>query len=162
MTSKKKLRGNKNMFLVFVCLVTILVIFVGYFSFVKTYNRKKTNTPIPIDDLTASQVQFVDKDLPSGLPTDFPIYPNSTVDSSWGSETKQTRGISFLLKTADSVESVSSYYRKNLLANGYRIDSEFENNGSLTISFSKEKIVGFIGVTKAGETNISVTLGVEI
>jgi hypothetical protein len=102
--------------------------------------------------------------LPTNFPPDFPIYPGSSLKTSWVSQGELREGISVLWESKDSPQAVSEYYKKKLPELGWIVGSSFESEGSYTISFEKETSDGFIGITQGegGLSQISVTLGIEI
>jgi hypothetical protein len=100
--------------------------------------------------------------LPEGFPADFPLYPGAKIVSSFTANTDGKDGMSVAWETGDSVEAVSSFYKSNLVANGWKVSATFEQGDSTTTSFEKEGWGGFMGITSTeGKTTISATVGVK-
>jgi hypothetical protein len=102
--------------------------------------------------------------LPENFPRDFPVYPESILNTSWTTQGELKEGISVLWESEDSPQEVADFYKGRLPELGWSIGSSFEKGGSYTLSFEKETYDGFVGITRGEEglTQISVTLGVEI
>ena len=102
--------------------------------------------------------------LPTNFPKDFPLYPDSSLKTSWTTQGELKEGISVLWESGDASQAVADYYKQKLPELGWSVNSSFDSEGSYTISFEKETIDGFIGITlgEGGLTQISVTLGIEI
>jgi hypothetical protein len=100
--------------------------------------------------------------LPEGFPESFPIYQSAELQDSWEASGNTTRGISVVWTTDDSVNSVYGFYSTNLTNYSWEIVSEYKQQGSNTITFQKEEISGFVGITRGeeGKTLISVTMGI--
>ncbi len=119
-------------------------------------SQKKTSqgyTPTPSTD-----------SLPENFPKDFPIYPSSTLKTSWAAQGETKQGISVLWESEESAQVVTAFYKQELARLGFRINSSFESEGSFTISFEKEDVSGFIGIAQGdgAKTQISVTLGIPM
>jgi len=100
--------------------------------------------------------------LPEGFPKDFPVYPGAKVVSSFTANTDGKDGMSVVWETGDAVNKVSSFYKTNLVSNGWKISATFEQGDSMTTSFEKEGWGGFMGITATeGKTTISATVGVK-
>ena len=101
--------------------------------------------------------------LPEGFPQDFPLYPEATISSSFTAKGEGTNGTSIVLGSQDAIEKVIEFYKSELPQKGWKIVSNFEQQGSSTISFEKELVSGFLGITKGekGISTISVTIGVK-
>lgn len=100
--------------------------------------------------------------LPGGFPSDFPAYPGAKIVSSFTANTDGKDGMSVVWETGDAVEKVASFYKTNLVSNGWKTTATFEQEGSMTTSFEKEGWGGFMGVTSTeGKTTISATVGVK-
>lgn len=101
--------------------------------------------------------------LPEGFPSDFPIYPETKVVSSFSAKGEDTNGTSVVWESRDTVGSVSQFYKVELSNKEWKIVSSFEKEDSVTISFEKGTVSGFLGITKGekGATTISVTIGTK-
>jgi len=102
-------------------------------------------------------------DLPESFPKDFPVYAGAKLVNSFSSSGEEGDGVSVVWEVSDSFDKVSDFYKKNLPEGGWKVESTFEQKDSLTSSFSKEEVGGFIGVTigEGGKVTISVTIGVK-
>lgn len=122
----------------------------------KSENGKAAPTP---------QGEFLveEKKLPESFPKDFPVYPVSDLINSWTASGNETKGLSVVWETQDSVSQVSKFYKEELPNAKWTISSSYQLDDSSTFSFEKENISGFVGVTKGkeGRTAISVTIGVR-
>jgi len=100
--------------------------------------------------------------LPDGFPSDFPIYPGAKLTSSWTTTGEDSKGISVVWETTDSVTQVKLFYKDKLTAGGWKIDNELAQETMQTISFEKDKTSGFVGLAESnGKLTISVTLGIK-
>jgi hypothetical protein len=98
--------------------------------------------------------------LPDNFPSDFPIYPNAKLVSSWMASGNDTDGLSLIWETEDSVSKVSNYYESELEEAGWTLSFTSETEDSTTFAFEKNDVSGFIGVTvEESKTAISLTLG---
>lgn len=101
-------------------------------------------------------------ELPDGFPSDFPIYPGAKLTSSWTTASEDSKGVSVVWETTDSVTQVKSFYKDKLTASGWKIDNELAQEAMQTISFEKDKTSGFVGLAESsGKLTISVTLGIK-
>ncbi len=98
--------------------------------------------------------------LPDNFPSDFPIYPNAELASSWTASGDDTDGLSLIWETEDSVSKVSNYYESELEDAGWTLSFTSETEDSTTYAFEKNDVSGFIGITvEESKTVISLTLG---
>lgn len=98
-------------------------------------------------------------DLPDNLPSDIPIYPGSSVETSF---VGAGEGIILGLATGDNVEKVTAYYKKELEKNGWIIDATINTDEGVVFTVTKEPRGGAISVgidKETGETVISITVG---
>lgn len=99
-------------------------------------------------------------DLPDNFPSDFPIYPDAKLVSSWVASGLATDGLSLIWETEDSVSKVSNYYESELEDAGWTLSFTSETDDSTTLAFEKNDVSGFIGITvEESKTIISLTLG---
>ncbi|MEK7112780.1 MAG: hypothetical protein AAB875_05645 [Patescibacteria group bacterium] len=99
--------------------------------------------------------------LPEGFPSDFPLYPEAKIVSSFTANGGGTSGVSVVWESQDSLEKIIAFYKAELPKGEWKIVSSFDREGSSTISFEKDNISGFLGIAK-GEKElsiISVTIG---
>lgn len=98
--------------------------------------------------------------LPDNFPSDFPIYPEAELASSWMAKGNDTDGLSLIWETEDSVGRVSNYYERELEDAGWTLSFTSETEDSTTFAFGKNDVSGFIGITiEESKTVISLTLG---
>ena len=114
-----------------------------------------TNSPNTESEDTA----FVEEKGVKDLPDDFPIYEGAQVSESSVSEVNSGLGLSVILETSDLAVEVFDFYKQELNNSGWSIENVLEEGNSYTLSFNKNEITGFLGVTRAGDkTIISVTM----
>lgn len=102
-----------------------------------------------------------DETLPEGFPSDFPLYPEAKIVSSFTANGGETSGMSVVWESTVAPEKIITFYKAELPKGEWKIVSNFDREGSSTISFEKDKISGFLGIAK-GEKElsiISVTIG---
>ena len=98
--------------------------------------------------------------LPDNFPSDFPIYPDAKLASSWTANGDGTNGLSLIWETGDSVSKVSDYYESELVGAGWTLSFTSETEDSTTYAFEKNDVSGFIGITvEESKVIISLTLG---
>lgn len=98
--------------------------------------------------------------LPEGFPVDFPIYPGAKLTNSWTADTDDGKGISVVWESKDTAETVKNFYKEKLAAGGWTIESELAQAEMQSLSFTKDNVSGFVGLTLSGDKlTISVTLG---
>lgn len=161
---------NTNLLLVLLVVISILIFaasfFVGYFFreeifglFGPKFNvsqETSSESEFGVPELTSSE------DLPDEFPGTFPVYQNAELENSWTASGNATKGISVIWSTGDSVSDVYEYYLAQLEDNSWEILSQFQEEDSNTITFEKEGVSGFVGITtgEEGKTLISVTMGI--
>ena len=99
--------------------------------------------------------------LPENFPADFPIYPDAQIENAFTSKGEEIEAQSVIWMVQDSFKKVSEFYSTNLEKRGWKIDSTFESEDSVTFSIAKGAVQGFVGIGK-GEDEfvvISVTIG---
>jgi len=155
-------KSNKSLLILVVVLVLLGLYFGGKYltQNVKVEeNGESTTIKNEDEEISISQAGT----LPEGFPQNFPLYPRSTIISSFTAKGEETNGTSVVLGSQDSTEKVIEFYKSQLPQKGWKIVSSFDQQGSSTISFEEDKVSGFLGITKAdmGITTISVTIGVK-
>ena len=99
--------------------------------------------------------------LPDSFPSDFPVYPDAKLASSWVADGDSTDGLSIIWETEDSVSKVSNYYENELEKAGWTLSFTSNTEDSTTFAFEKDGAKGFIGVTvEESKVVISLTLGI--
>jgi hypothetical protein len=98
--------------------------------------------------------------LPDNFPSDFPIYPDAKLTSSWAARGDETNGLSLIWETDDSISKAGNYYESELENAGWTLSFTSETEDSTTFAFEKNDVSGFIGITvEESKTVISLTLG---
>ena len=112
-----------------------------------------------LDDADIDDVKI----LPENFPSDIPIFPNSTLEDLWASESLDISGISVLWITQDDYLDVVDFYKTGFVGNDWQNEIILESENSFTMSFNKIGIDGFIGITgeESGNVLISVTVGLK-
>lgn len=159
---------NINIQLVLLVILSFLIFgasfIAGYFYQDKIFNllgprfsREEGSLPGSEDNSTTTS-----DELPDGFPDTFPVYQSAQLENSWEARGNTTKGISVVWTTEDPVDSVYEFYNTNLISNSWEIISEYKEQESNTITFQKEGISGFVGITRGEEsrTLISVTMGI--
>ena len=115
------------------------------------------------DEFKTSGSLDSDNTIPENFPKDFPIYDESTIKDSWVVRGEDIEGISVLLGTEENPVEVVNYYISEFDKTGWSRGKLLETETSYTLSFTKDKIDGFLGITKNNEkdTEISITVGVK-
>ena len=145
-------KDSKALFII----ATILVIIIGVI--LTSYIKQKK------EDGVGNNVLQQDKDElkgeEGGIPSDFPVYPEAVIESSFTSEGDK-KATSVVWETNATLTEVSTFYKEVLEKAGWQISSNIENENSSTFSFAKGESFGFIGIGEGegGLTIISVTIG---
>ncbi|MBN1916172.1 hypothetical protein JW796_04270 [Candidatus Dojkabacteria bacterium] len=82
-------------------------------------------------------------ELPSSFPTDVPVYPNSEVGVSSSTNNESGKSIYISLSTTDSPGEVVSFYKEEIVKEGWSITSETE-------------FLGFSILAKKGERDLTI------
>ncbi|MEK7497373.1 MAG: hypothetical protein AAB656_00445 [Patescibacteria group bacterium] len=102
--------------------------------------------------------------LADSFPKDFPIYSGAKLTGSFSANGKDNSTGSFTVwESSDSSSKVGEFYKTALPSAGYKIVTDLSTEDSTTLSFEKDGVSGFLGITKdnSGKTAISVTLGTK-
>ena len=98
-------------------------------------------------------------ELPNEFPSDFPIYPEAKLISSWLASGESTDGLSLIWETEDTFSKVSNYYENELEEANWTLSFTSETEDSTTFAFEKNGSSGFIGITfEESKVVISLTL----
>ena len=149
-------------------IVLILGIVVGgtYFSFTRdevpqgAIDETQNKVVVPEEE---AKVEFKQTDkLPDNFPSDFPVYEAAKLEGYWTASGENIDGISAIWKTSDDPADLITFYKSELLKNGWEMATVFEDATSGTFTITKDTQEGFVGITKEGDTAlISVTIGLS-
>lgn len=184
--NESKKSTNPLVFVGIGCLVLLVLFGIGTTIvmkfFAKTIGKNmvekvienKTGVKTNISDLEKGKMTFTDEktgakvnigtgELPDTFPKEFPLYPGYTVTSSLsGDASGKSNGFWLTLSTQDSSEKVVSFYKTELVKNGWTIESTFTANDMTTQAVSRGTWKGSLsmGVSSAKEdTQIVIILG---
>lgn len=100
--------------------------------------------------------------MPSGFPSDFPIYPGARLTSAGSFTSSGTTNWGVLWETADGADKVSAFYTTKLNQGDLMISFSGSANGTFTAIFNRKsnsKVAGLLGVDASrGFTIISLAL----
>lgn len=101
--------------------------------------------------------------LPDNWPSDAPKYPNASIQYS-GSSNPQTgsAGIALMFTTTDSAQNVVNFYKKELPANGWKIEQTATMGQSTVISATKIQQTFGVNIVDSGNGQVTVTVGIEL
>jgi hypothetical protein len=141
-------------------LVVALAVLVTGIYLLINFNRRKASLQEKAD---LSPETSVSEDTVVGLPTDFPVFSNVTVESSYSTKGENAQATSIVWKTESSVAEVSNFYDVELKSAGWDVLSNIKGEVSTTFSVEKGNHFGIIGIGRGeGEsTVISVTIGLR-
>ncbi len=101
--------------------------------------------------------------MPSNWPSDVPTYSDAKLQYS-GTANPATgkTGAAIVFTTTDSAGNVLSFYKKELVAQGWTIAAEATTNGTITLGATKDTRAFGMYIAPSGEgTETAVTIGVE-
>ncbi len=177
-TAKKQ--TNPLVYIGIGCFILLFLIGVGMTIFFKFFAKKAIETVIEnktgvnisdaeqgkmtfTDEKTGAKVDIGSNKVPDTFPKDFPIYPGAKVTSSLsGAEAGENSGFWLTMTSSDSVEKVTAFYKTELAKKGWKVDSTFSANNTVTETVSKSGWTGSLAITKdedATETQIVIILG---
>ena len=93
--------------------------------------------------------------LPGGFPEDVPVFPNATLTSSVSSP---AIGTMLTYQVEESPEEVHAFYRRELLDDGWTIESEMNIGGQFMVSFDKERRKASVAITRDASKGTKITL----
>lgn len=115
------------------------------------------------DSKTGAKVNIGMGEVPDTFPKDFPLYPGAKVTSSLsGAESGESNGFWLTLSTPDALDKVTAYYKKELTASGWGMESTFSANDTTTQGIKKGSWQGSVSISKGSgddETQIVIILG---
>ncbi len=143
----------------------ILIVGAGFLTFINSTKRYKGDAAVNKADFEekndfASQIEE-EVVLPSEFPQDFPIYPEAKLENSYQSKGEEVNAVSVIWLVPETLEKVSSFYKRELEDTGRRVVATFEDENSVTMSFEKGQEEGFIGIgsEEGNVVIVSVTIG---
>jgi hypothetical protein len=183
-TSEKK-STNPLVFVGVGCLVLLVVLGIAGSIIMKFFAKRvgmgilsnviesKTGVKTNISDLEQGKMTFTDNKtgekvdigtgkIPDTFPKEFPVYPGTKVTSSLsGAASGKNNGFWLTLSTADSVDKVSGWYKDQLAKNGWKIESNYTANDTMTEAVTKTGWSGSLAITGSSgkETQIVIILG---
>lgn len=133
---------------------------------------QKTGITVNVDNASQGKLTYTDpktgatlnigsNKIPADFPTDFPVYPGSTVTSSLsGNQNGQGNGFWLTLTSKDAEDKVASYYQTNLAANGWKAETTNGAGVGTNWAVSKGTLSGYVTVSTADNlTSILIVLG---
>lgn len=171
-TPKKKNKAGTIILVVLLILLLLCIICAGITFFaVKSFKYKAMNqlqqglndakkssdlmvTPTSSIEETPSGSYTTDGKLPTGFPSDMPIYPNAKITFSTTESGQQVVN----LTTEDSGQKVVDYYKTELPAKGWKIDNQLNILGTV-FSVSKGNNKGSVTIL-GDESGASLILSV--
>jgi hypothetical protein len=164
----KKTNSSKILIIIFVIFVIIAILAVVFRKeILKLVGHEDRSSVAELQSNEAEDgnvlSEVADTSLPKDFPEDFPIYENATIISSWSETGNDSKGLSVVWQSNDSIKSIINFYKTELDELGWETDSVFEDDSSLTLAFRKAEKEGFLGITKGEENDviISVAIGVK-
>ena len=132
------------------------MVFAGALIFYIKQNRDDSG----VDNNSLQESKDELKGEEGGIPSDFPVYPEAVIESSYTTE-GDNKATSVVWKTDASLSQVSDFYKSELENAGWAITSNIENEDSTSFSFERDTKFGIIGIGReeGGLTMISVTIG---
>lgn len=179
---KSKKRKSKNRFLIVFGIVTGLLILGSFVTLIFYKNLGEKIVEIFLSRKIGGDVQIQDEgkkvsytsgegnfslteggDLPAEFPSNFPIYTDAKIKNSWSATGEATQGVSVVWETEAVVKEVADFYNEKLPSGNWKVTDTFSDDSSTTISFEKDNVSGFVGITSGenNKTTISVSLGVK-
>lgn len=86
-------------------------------------NKKKGTVEFKTKEGT---IKTGDKQLPDDFPKDVPVYKGAKIEGSISSQGAQGAGMTIILEARAGFDTVASYYRKEMPAEGWQEISKFE------------------------------------
>ncbi|MEK7174494.1 MAG: hypothetical protein AAB759_02445 [Patescibacteria group bacterium] len=97
--------------------------------------------------------------LPADFPSDVPLYPGAKVQSSVSAAQEQGGGNYVGLETSDAAASVASWYKAEIVANGWKVTLNMDASGSSLLGGSKDNRELMVTVSEdGGKTTIGIAV----
>jgi hypothetical protein len=100
--------------------------------------------------------------MPSNWPEDVPAYPGATVSYSTSVNPQTgTPGMAVMLLTPDTLEAAATYYKTELAAQGWTVESSLEAAGTSLFSATKDQRTASVMIN-ASEGQTAITVAIEL
>lgn len=149
------MKSKKVIWLVFL----IAIIFFGLLGFINR-NKLDTKDVVISTPLSTPNVKDYGKNLPDNFPEDFPIYPGSSITSSFENKGVTKLGQSVTWETEGKSTDVLEYLQSELDKNEWNVDVNKDNPN--IVNFSKVNTQGFLIVTVLPEGKVSITAALSL
>jgi hypothetical protein len=114
------------------------------------------------EELAEDELDVEKKVLPDDFPNDIPIFTGALLKDYWVNDSNGIGGVFMLWEIEQSLSEVVNYYKSEFKNLGWETTVILDDNVSFTMSFSKETVDGYIGITQEdGLTIISFTIGIK-
>lgn len=112
----------------------------------------ETNTEVT----TTANTKTVAVTVPSDMPANTPIYPESIVRSVQRSEANAVKNIILTLTTPDSVSDVNTWYRGALKTGGWAVTSDKTVGGYVLLKGENGNLAVFTQAAPEGDSGLTV------
>ncbi|MFZ2500810.1 MAG: hypothetical protein WAW90_02360 [Minisyncoccia bacterium] len=100
--------------------------------------------------------------LPSGWPTDAPVYSNSTITASVSSNPKTgDNGSMVMFTTPDSIDAVVNFYKTELESKGWVVDQTVSIGIATMLSATKDTRSFAVQISSGDDGKTSVVVGIS-
>ena len=96
--------------------------------------------------------------IPANFPSDVPVYPGAKVQSSVATSQEQGNGHYLGLETSDSLDTVTAWYKSQVVDKGWKIESDATINGTLILGATKDTRQLSVSVSDGGSGKVAITL----
>lgn len=158
-------KSNKGIYIV---IAVIVIILIGWFIKKSMYSMAGVDVNRNFDGSATysndqGSVTVGGNKLPGNWPSDAPQYPNANIQYS-GTSNPQTgeEGAAVVFTTSDKVQSVSDFYTKALVSNGWRVEQTANVGANTVISATKDKRTFGAYIADNGNGQIVVTVGIGL
>lgn len=101
---------------------------------------------------TADGTWTTSEKLPDGFPTDVPLYPGAKVKASVAGAGQQGGGHYVTLESSASIADIGAWYKKEVVAQGWAIETDATVSGSVMIGAKKDTRNLVVTITGDGDT----------
>jgi hypothetical protein len=102
------------------------------------------------------EMKIKQDDLITDFPTDMPVYPGASVQTSWVATEKQG-GIMAEFVTTDQLDKIERFYRDQLAENGWYQTNELAQAGSVVFSAEKDERSAWVSLNQ-NENQVLITI----